>query len=610
MIGLVGTDLSLSNHECRKCATRLVHPSLPATITDHTSREATLRRPIGNSLDLGQIVGTPKLQTLEANARSMHLHVSGATGTGKSKFLENLLRQDILSWHRSECGLMLLDPHGALYDAILRWLAPLGLDLPIIPVDFRQNEWVVSFNLLRQRARANPAVVVDNVVDAMAFVWGQTGTDQTPLFARWASNAVRALYEKGFTLVDAVHLTDPGAPFVREAMTRDLADAMSAKDWQFANNLSPRDFELQVGSTLNRLGRFVRNEHLKAVLGQPDVSLDLSRALDDGHIILVNLATEGAKISPTNSRLLGTLLLNDLWTAAEERGKSKGKPFYVYIDEFQKFVSPTIAENLDEARGYGLHLTMAQQFPKQLLDEGAAGRRLYNSVMENARSKVVFQLSDEENLLPLAKWLFRGVMDPDQVKLKLYSTKVMDYRLEYQKVYSHSMTVTEGTAEFTGTNEGEAELSGEDAADAWSRFVATSSGETHATSTATTEGSSDVPMLVPQLGKELSSVQFRSLEEQLFRAMAVLFDQEQRQCVVRVVGQKAPVSLFTPEVSDGYATDEWVAECTLAYLRRWKFALPYRTAIRNVLEREKTFERKLLESNPPQEPRSARGKKR
>ena len=42
------------------------------------------------------------------------------------------------------------------------------------------------------------------------------------------------------------------------------------------------------------------------------------------------------------------------------------KPFYVYIDEFQKFVTPTIAENFDEAAGFGLHLTLAKLYEHQL----------------------------------------------------------------------------------------------------------------------------------------------------------------------------------------------------------------------------------------------------
>ena len=66
--------------------------------------------------------GKPLMLTKEQ--RSRHLYVTGSTGSGKSKFLEYLIRQDILNWRKSdECGLLLLDPHGAIYDGIMAWLA-------------------------------------------------------------------------------------------------------------------------------------------------------------------------------------------------------------------------------------------------------------------------------------------------------------------------------------------------------------------------------------------------------------------------------------------------------------------------------------------------------
>ncbi len=322
--------------------------------------------------------------------------------------------------------MLVVDPHGNLYDDLMRWLAWRELDRPVIPIDLRQDDWVVSYNLLRQRT-ADPAVLVDNITDAMAYVWGQGGTNQTPLFARWAGNVIRALYEKKLTLVEAEYLVDRVAKHIRYAMTADMKDIPSRQDWEFAATLTAKDFESQIGSTVNRLQRFIRNQTMRAMFGQPKVSLDLGAALKEGAIILVNLATERAKISKENAELFATLLLSDLWTAAQERGKRDGvKPFYVYLDEFQRFVTPTIAENLDEARGFGLHLTMAHQFPNQLLDRGENGRRVYNSIMENASSKVVFRLTHRENLEPLAEWLFMGTMNPDEIQHELYSTKVME----------------------------------------------------------------------------------------------------------------------------------------------------------------------------------------
>lgn len=332
-----------------------------------------MRPPPGNDLNLGHLAGRNGTLGFSRTERDKHLYVCGGTGTGKSKFLEHLIRQDIKNWHKSRCGMLFLDPHGSLYDNIIDWLAwnEKVLDVPIIPIDLRRDDWIVSYNLLRQRTLADPAVLVDNITDAMAYVWGQGGTNQTPLFARWAGNVLRALYEKKLTLVEAEHLTDRVAKQVRYAMTSDLKDKPSRQDWQFADTLNAKDFEAQIGSTVNRLQRFIRNQTMRSMFGQPDVSLDLGRALEEGSIIIVSLATERAKVSKENAELFATLLLSDLWTAAQERGKRDGvKPFYCYLDEFQRFISPTIAENLDEARGFGLHITMAHQFPNQLLDRG------------------------------------------------------------------------------------------------------------------------------------------------------------------------------------------------------------------------------------------------
>src|ERR1043165_219677 len=416
-----------------------------------------MRTSLGNDLDFGMLPGRDATLRLPRELRDKHLYVCGSTGTGKSKFLEHLIRQDIRNWHKSKSGLLLLDPHGSLFDNLTQWLAwnEHELNVPVIPIDLRQDDWVVSYNLLRPRQTADPAVLVDNLTDSMAYVWGQGGTNQTPLFARWAGNVIRALYEKKLTLVEAEYLFDRFARQIRNAMTENLEDKSARQDWAFADTLTPKDYEAQIGSTVNRLRRFIRNKIFRSMFGQTGVSLDLGRALEDGAIILVSLARDQAKVSKENAELFATLLLGDLWTAAQERGKRDGvKPFYVYLDEFQRFVTPTIAENLDEARGFGLHFTLAHQFPNQLLDRGENGRRVYNSIMENASSKVVFRLSHEDNLRVMAQWLFMGVMNPDEIKHELYSTKVMSYREELKEVISESTSSGRGRGNQQGRASG------------------------------------------------------------------------------------------------------------------------------------------------------------
>ena len=556
-----------------------------------------MRAPPGNDLQLGPLAGRNASLAFPRTERDKHLYVCGGTGTGKSKFLENLIRQDIRNWHKSKCGLLLLDPHGSLYDGIIEWLAwnERILDVPVIPIDLRQDDWVVSYNLLRQRGLADPAVLVDNLTDAMAYVWGQGGTNQTPLFARWAGNVLRALYEKKLTLIEAEYLVDRVAKQVRYAMTADLKDKPSRQDWEFVDTLSAKDFEAQIGSTVNRLQRFIRNQTMRRMFGQPEVSLDLGKALEQGSIILVSLATERARVSKENAELFATLLLSDLWTAAQERGKRDGvKPFYVYLDEFQRFVTPTISDNLDEARGFGLHLTLAHQFPNQLIDRGENGRRVYNSIMENASSKVVFRLSHEDNLRVMAQWLFMGVMNPDEIKHELYSTKVMEYREEMRTIHSQSRGTSAGGGAFSGITATES-MGGPASAtekydpNSWNDSMADSSGDSRTWTESESESESEAPMLIPVMGKELAHVQFRSLEEQLFRAMAVLFDQQERHGVARLVGMTAPVSIVTPTVHKMPSTVERTKHFLERAYEKLSFALPGATAQKQIADRASTF---------------------
>ena len=569
----------------------------------------------GNNLKLGIVDGTGAPLEMTPEMRSTHLYICGSTGTGKSKMLEYLIRQDIAKWPRSKCGLLILDPHGSLYDGLINWIAwnePYLKGIPIVPIDLRQTDWTVGYNVIRPRAKADPAVIVSNFVQAMSYVWGVDGTDKTPLFARIGSNVLWTLYEKKMTLLESEYLIDRSNKRLRFQMTAGLSKRSVAQDWEYANALPPRDFDAQISSTVNRFHSFLHNEQLRLMFGQSGASLDLGKALEQGSIILVNLSTEGARVSEEDSALFATLLLSDLWTAAKERGKGTDarqvKPFYVYIDEFQNFVTPTIAKNLDQARGFGLHLTLANQFPRQILHTGANGQQVYDSIMANARSKIVFETRGEDNLRPLALDLFMGVMNPDEIKHELYSTKVMDYVEETRTIRSTSETWSDATGDFSGLTATES-TSGmirdnrEEDPNSWNRSEADSTGSSHMQMRGGGSSESEVPFLRPVMGQELSSVQFRPLEEQLFRAMAVLHDQEQRHGVARLLGMKAPVTVVTPKVEKKPADAKMVKSFLTRSYKKLPFALPSTEADRQIKDREQLIAAGLLkDAAKPEKP--------
>src|SRR5665213_901444 len=60
---------------------------------------------------------------LSSEERSRHIHMIGASGTGKSKLMESMIRQDILAGR----GLCLIDPHGTLCEAVIKFCASRSL---------------------------------------------------------------------------------------------------------------------------------------------------------------------------------------------------------------------------------------------------------------------------------------------------------------------------------------------------------------------------------------------------------------------------------------------------------------------------------------------------
>jgi hypothetical protein len=444
--------------------------------------------------------------------------------------------------------MLLIDPHGEVYRQVMKAVAASGrTDIPIVPIDLTDKEYIVSYNVLRKQT-GDASAIVNAFVRAMAYVWGADGTDETPRFERWAVGLLHALYQLDLTLIEAAMLLDPRDPSYRQQIIPRLSGNPQAF-WKWACGITPRRFEDEIGSTVNRIERFRENEKIRLMLGTREPTFDFGRAIEEGWIVLVNLSTEGSWGDEANTDTLGTLMLTDLWTAANARGKGKDKrPFRVVIDEFQNFVTPTIAKNLAQAAGFGLHLTLATQFPTQLLSAGQVGQDIYRNVMGNARSKIVFSLEEPESLKTLAEWLFRGEMNPDQIKHEIYATRAIGQ--EKITLEGHSRTVTESSS--SGTTESV----GED-----NDVISTSSRDQGGYSSS--EADSEHEAFATIYGKELASRQYRSVDEQLFLAMQRIVSQDQRYAYARTMSMKIPAArrqTLRFDESSGYERLVWKSE--------------------------------------------------
>ena len=123
-------------------------------------------------------------------------------------------------------------------------------------------------------------------------------------------------------------------------------------------------------------------------------ALDFTAIMNEGKILLVKLA-QGA-IGEENAALLGSLFVSKIHQLALGRQaikESDRRPFYVYMDEFQHFVTPSMATLLTGARKYRLGLILAHQELRQLLNQD---RDVASAVLANAATRICFRVGDDD----------------------------------------------------------------------------------------------------------------------------------------------------------------------------------------------------------------------
>jgi hypothetical protein len=152
-----------------------------------------------------------------------------------------------------------------------------------------------------------------------------------------------------------------------------------------------------ISPILNKIGQFLTSIPLRNIVGQKENTFDLREVMDEGKILLVNLAK--GKIGEENCSLLGAMLVTKIWLASLSRADTPGKkrkPFYLYVDEIHNFLTLSFADILSEARKYGLNLILAHQYIEQL-DEKIRG-----AIFGNVGTIIAFRVGSED-----AKYLAR-----------------------------------------------------------------------------------------------------------------------------------------------------------------------------------------------------------
>jgi hypothetical protein len=501
---------------------------------------------------------------LNQGERKTHMHVIGSSDSGKSKFLEWMMRGDL----QNRQGFALLDPHGTLYQDVVNFAAHHVLDREIILLDLSQPDSVIGFNPFQRSGEGDVSVQVDNRITATMHAWNIPNTDFTPTLARTLRLIYTIMLEMNLALPQVAHLIDFNAHKIQSHLVEQLQSPLIQKEWRELQALRVKDWRDEVLSAKNKLFKLLTSPTLGRFMGVQGRTLDLKEIMDQGKILLVNLAASD-DLSKENARVFGALLVNEFFECALRRQKKPNgdnpTPYYLYMDEFQKFVSLDIADMLDEVRKFGLFQVLAHQRFGQL-DEN-----ITEAVLVNAKIKAVFGGLTTESAKLMAEELFIGQLDPKKIKVAIYQTKFWP-KYQRDKVYteSHSSSSTHATTNSEILGSGSASTSGESfTASDWTSFPtqvgtsssvgnsqmsASGSSDMYAESEGASESVADIPILIPVPFQELSSVQYYPPEEQLLELTASLKEQYQRHAFIKIQQQETQ-PMLVPFVETFYTNE-------------------------------------------------------
>lgn len=332
---------------------------------------------------------------IKRDDRRRHVYVIGKTGVGKSTLLSNMIIQDMQNGE----GVAVVDPHGELATAVLAYVPPERIN-DVIYFDPGDAEFPIAFNVLETVLPDDPRfaqeknLVSSGLVGVFKKLWADSWGPRLEYILR---NTILALIDTpGNTLLGIMRvLVDKE---FRKRIVGNIRDPVVKSFWvdEFAQ-YNERFRSEAISPIQNKVGQFLTSSVIRNIVGQPKSSIDLRAVMDEGKIIIMNLAK--GKVGEDNASLLGAMMITKVQLAAMDRVRmpeEERRDFYLYVDEFQNFATESFAGILSEARKYRLNLTVAHQYITQMAEE------VRDAVMGNVGSMVVFRVGafDAEFLEP------------------------------------------------------------------------------------------------------------------------------------------------------------------------------------------------------------------
>jgi hypothetical protein len=324
--------------------------------------------------------------------RVRHFYVIGQTGTGKSILLQNMIVQDI----KNGDGVCYIDPHGSDIVDILGAIPPerhkdvIYFDPAFAPRPMGLNMMEYDPNYPEQKT-----FVVNEIFSIFEKLFGSVPESLGPMFQQYFRNGAMLVLEgqpPGTATLADIPRVLANSKFRKECL-KNSKNPIVNQFWTEIAEKAGSDASLEnvVPYITSKTDIFLANDIMRPIIAQPKSSFNFRKMMDEKKIFLANLSK--GRLGDQNASLLGLFIVGKITQAALSRADAKAgslPTFYLYIDEFQNFTTPSISVILSEARKYGLALNIAHQYIKQL-DE-----KIRDAVFGNVGTKMIFRVGVED----------------------------------------------------------------------------------------------------------------------------------------------------------------------------------------------------------------------